>query len=740
MHRHLICAVVALALALGLPSAAAAQASPEGPCTRESAEKQFPRAEGHEHTNIAIHRAACRVVQDAFLPLNKDLKDEVLGEMDIKAGIAAVAVTYPQAGVLFFDVTDSARPKFLSRYQSSECEGAAIDVDCGAFVDLSADGKFAFLSIQQISVVPGRLPPSPGSARPALPGVEVIDVSAPASPRLAFPYPVASEGGVHAARSHVVKEGPSGAGAPRAPGEYVFSVANGLGIDVSRLSRTPSPRLQQVARISIAEVHDMFLDDDPTTGRTYMYVAAGFNTGFLVYDVTDPAQAKLLGEWDLTPQCTSDWYSHTIDVVTRNGRRLVTMPAELFNNGASSASQQALGCGKVRGNGDKPGPLWIVDATDFSKLAQAGDSDAVVRAKSESALIATWTNAADAPGGDLAFSPHNQQVVGDRIYLSGYHSGVTVLDASAAFAGVKERPKEIGFHVPTGEPTRPIYKATVNPLLIPFISKYLQYRPLIWDMVFSRGRILAADETGGFYSLRVEGDQPEPPLPPLPRGPAADVPGPVVRGAGARCTPVVGFRSVNVRGRGRGLRLGFVRAVRRPVKVDIFRQSVGRQVIGNRLVARFRRRTGSFNWVPGRRLGDGTYFARLVMRLPNGRVDVRRVVLRRTGGRFVPRPAHYRARRCDLLASFKLERPVFGGRDSRPLGISYTVRRSARVFVEVVRSGRVVRRFAVQTRRANVTHRLRLRPEGLARGDYQVRLQAVGRAETVTEVLTARRL
>ena len=729
----LLVAIVAL---LPAASPAAAQATPEGPCTRASAEQQYPRGEGHEHTNIQIHRAVCRMVQESFLPLNEDLDDEVLGEMDIKAGIAAVAVSYPQAGVLFFDVTNAARPRFLSRYESSECEGLAIDVDCGAFVDLSADGKLAFLSLQQISVVPGRIPPNPQSGRPAFPGVEVIDIADPESPRLAFPSPVVSQGGVHTARSHVIPDGPSSADAPRAPGEYLFQTANGFGVEVSRVEREPSPRLEQVARIEIDEVHDMFLQDDPTTGRTYMYIAAGFASGFYVYDVTDPASAKLLGEWDPTPQCTEDWYSHTIDVATRNGRRYVTMPVELFDNGEQADDQQALGCGKVSGNGDKPGPLWIVDATDFTRLGQAGETTEVLRAKSDAALVTTWTNAAAAPAGNLAHSPHNQQVVGDRIYLSNYHAGVTVLDASAAFAGRSERPRELGFTVPSGEPTRPIYGAQAGPLVIPFISTFLQYRPLIWDMVFYRGYVLAADETGGFYSLRYVDDEPLPPLPPLQRTTAGG------GGAAARsCRATSGFRSARAIARGRRVRFAFRRAVNRPVRVDIFRQSVGRRVIGNRRVASFAARRRSFTWAPrGSRVGDGAYFARLSMRLPNGRRDVRRFALRRSGGRFRVRPPFYRAARCDLLTSFKLERTVFGGRGNRAVGIAFVVRRSARVTVEVLRAGRVVRRFATSGRRANVTHRLRLSSERLPRGDYQVRLQAVRAGATVTEVLTARRL
>ena len=58
-----------------------------------------------------------------------------------------------------------------------------------------------------------------------------------------------------------------------------------------------------------------------------------------------------------------------------------------------------------------------------------------------------------------------------------------------------------------------------------------------------------------------------------------------------------GFRSVvRARARPAASRLGFARAVQRPVTVDVFQQSVGRRVIGERLVARYTNRARSFTW------------------------------------------------------------------------------------------------------------------------------------------------
>jgi hypothetical protein len=505
LQRVLVGTVAAALLLLFAATGARAKPAPEGPCT-DQARQAMPDDEAHDHDDVTQHRLKCRMEQAAFDSLSGELgarPDVMLGEMDVEADLAAVGVAYPESGFLLFDVSDPSQPKFLSWYRGSECEGALIDVDCGAYVDLSEDGTAAFLSVQDISVVPGGAPAF-GIDPVSTPGVYVVDVSDPRSPMRTQIYPVVSAGGVHTSNSHVIPQGPEGAG--RAPGEYLFSVANGFGVEVTRVDRVGGkPLLTPVNRIDIDEVHDTFLQDDPTTGRTLMYVAAGYDTGFLVYDVTDPATPQLLAEWDLTPQCEEDWYSHTIDVTTRDGRRFVTMPAELFEGGEQSPEDQAQGCGQVAGNGDKAGPLWIVDATDLASLGQPEDSESTLEAKSRATLVATWTNPANRAAGNLTFSPHNQQIVGDRIFLSSYHGGVYVLDASAAFAGRRERPTELGFVVPHGDETRPYYEPTIEPQVIPFFSTFELGRSTIWDQFFYKGYSLAADMVGGFYSLRYTG-------------------------------------------------------------------------------------------------------------------------------------------------------------------------------------------------------------------------------------------
>ena len=490
--------------------------SPAGPCT-EAAKGAMPDGEGHDHADVTQHRGLrCRIEQAAFLPLKKELEarpDVVLGEMDVKADIAAVSVIWPEGGILFFDVKDPAQPKFLSWYRSTQCEGAAVANNCGAFVDLSGDGKTAFIAQQSISFVPGVDPDAadPGPAPTTPPGIEVVDASDPTKPVRAQILPVASQGGVHTARWHEIPEG----GGDREPGQYVFGIANRFasgsaasGIEIAEFDPDGPVKLRSLSRIEIGEAHDTFIQNDPD-GRTYLYIAGGYDKGLEVYDVTSPSKPKHVARWDLTPECNDDWYAHTVDVVHRNGKRIVTMPAEVFKSSAQSDAEKEMGCGNFAGNGDQPGPLWILDATDFSKLAAPGSNDATIKEKSNDTLIATWTNPAGRAAGNLTFSPHNQQVVGDKIYLSDYHGGVFVLDATGAFAGRQERPSELGYIIPNGEASNEEARPMVGALSpAPTAAPRTRGRSSIWDMVFYKGYILAADQVGGFYSLRYDGDDP----------------------------------------------------------------------------------------------------------------------------------------------------------------------------------------------------------------------------------------
>lgn len=206
------------------------------------------------------------------------------------------------------------------------------------------------------------------------------------------------------------------------------------------------------------------------------------------------------------------------------------------------------------------------------------------------------------------------------------------------------------------------------------------------------------------------------------------------------------FRSVVVRPSGRRVRVSFKRLVNRPVRIDVFQSSRGRLVLGERLVQRYANRQSGVVFSRsrdrrGRRLGNGLFFVRVAVSDLRGRPDVRRFALSRSAGRFRSARAFQRRDSCATLTSFKLERPAFGGTRNRALGISFRVAREGRVAVLVRRvGGRVVKRFATQTRRPGVTHRLRLDPKTLGRGLYEVRLDLTGAGGSTRAALFARRL
>ncbi|MEA2312455.1 MAG: hypothetical protein QOE28_2423, partial [Solirubrobacteraceae bacterium] len=218
--------------------------------------------------------------------------------------------------------------------------------------------------------------------------------------------------------------------------------------------------------------------------------------------------------------------------------------------------------------------------------------------------------------------------------------------------------------------------------------------------------------------------------------------GTFTRAGGGACATAAGFRSVSVRGRGHGLHVTFSRRARRPVTVDVLRQSAGRLVLTSpRRVKRFAGRTRSFTW-SGAGARAGYYTVRLRMKLSSGAVDERDVVLERRGGRFARRSASVRRPTCGSLRAFSLASPVFGGRNARRLRARYRLGRTAKVRVDLVRLGKVVRRVAkARTVAAGKTIRVSVRPAGLARATYGVRLTitAAGR-RTTRSTLHARRL
>lgn len=310
---------------------------------------------------------------------------------------------------------------------------------------------------------------------------------------------------------------------------------------------------------------------------------------------------------------------------------------------------------------------------------------------------------------------------GGLVALAEYENGTRFLQV-----GADGKLKEQGFFIPLGGSTSAPHWAPGS------------------DIVY------AVDYERGIDVLRYKGEHYVPGVPETGRVPGTEGRQPGAPASGTRsaaCASTAGFRSATANGPeegGRGLLFTVDRRQDRPFSVDVFRQSAGRSLTGERRVAHFTGRTGNFRWDGrrrGRRLGDGIYFARFTMDLGGGRKDVRRVTLRHRRGAFTAVAPFYLRDTCGALESFKLGRPVFGGRHGGALGIAYRLTSGADVVtVEALRKGRLVKRFRATGADAGRTYRLRLSAKGLRAGEIRVRITVKRANATSHSTLTSRKL
>jgi hypothetical protein len=359
-------------------------------------------------------------------------------------------------------------------------------------------------------------------------------------------------------------------------------------------------------------------------------------------------------------------------------------------------------------NGPKVGAARIIDIADEKAPRVVSNIRLAVHQRENRAAIAGDPGASSqlqGYAGHYCSVPRRDEP--EIVACSMIASGLRVFDIRDPY-----QPKEMAYYVAPNRSSQ-----TAGPP-----SNYAMSAPAF---VPQRGEVWYTDGNSGFYDLKLAGW----PFAGAAAGLGAGV-------AAGDCAGGAGFASVSARPRGRRVRLGFTRRLDLPVDVDVFQVSQGRRIVRERRVAHFRGARRSILWRGHPR--DGYYFARFTMRRGGARVDVRRIVLRRRHGTFARVRRHYRRGSCEVLRSFKLERPVFGGRGGAPLRVAYRLSRAARVTLTVTRNGRRVQR-TVADRSPGRTYRLALAPR--PRGVYRVHLAAAAAGgRRVSATLTARRL
>jgi len=503
----------------------------------------------------------------------------------------------------------------------------------------------------------------------------------------------------------------------------------------------------------------------PCKLRESSTVNAPFRTGAMIVDcvngeVAGKAQPLQVSEWlkigapslqgvrwlgtiphmgfGTTPDIANTQFDATQDIlaaheseITESGKFVITSDERgggIVPGGASCTP----GADNVRGNGG----LHFFPTKNFttSPPTTAEAAQALYAKTSEGNKAIYRTPIRTEPKGTFCTAHVFQIIPGqNRIFMGWYSQGTQVVDFVENADGTVDF-KNAGFFTPENANTwvSQIFKIEKAP-----DGRFVYYGATGDGILPGAGR-------GAIDVYKVT--LPPPPTPAggaKPGGPAiAPAPGNPGGGAAPACAQSSGFDSVSARARGRGLRFGFTRRGAGAVTVDLFQQSVGRRVIGERRVKAFGARSSGFSW-NGRsrkRLRDGYFFARFKVKAANGTTDTRRVALQRARGRFRAAPDFDVRRACGLVDAFKLERPVFGGSGrAAPLRAAFRLGESARVSVEVRRGSRVVKRFKSRMYAAGRTHRLRIAVKG-PRGAYRVTLKAVRPSRTSEITLGARRL
>ncbi|HKG63849.1 MAG TPA: hypothetical protein VKB28_07285 [Solirubrobacteraceae bacterium] len=457
---------------------------------------------------------------------------------------------------------------------------------------------------------------------------------------------------------------------------YATSIGTGniTAVDVS------NPKLPTIVAGTNYNSHGLTISDDGNRA----YVAA--SQGLFILD-TSEIQARKPGA-QFKEISKLDWPERTIPQVAQPitiGGRPYLAEIDEFSSAEDDDS--------VAANGPKVGAARIIDIADERNPQVVSNIRLAVHQRENRAAIANDPGAqfiVQGYAGHYCNVPRRNDP--EILACSMIASGLRIFDIRDP-----RNPREMAYYVAANKTSQtagaPSNYAMSSPAFVP-----------------ERSEVWYADGNSGFYNVKLAGW-------PFAAGGAAGA-------ASGDCTGDAGFRSVSAKPLGRRVRLGFTRRKSGAVKIEVFQVSQGRRIVKERRVARFRKPA---TW--SGRGPDGYYFARFTMA---GR-DVRRIVLRKQNGRFKKAARHYRRGDCQLLRSYKLERPVFGGRQGTPLRVAFRLTRATRVRLELLRGSRVVARRTANAA-ANRTVRVVLRPR--KRGVYRVRI-SVG---TVTSTLTARRL
>lgn len=401
---------------------------------------------GHDHTDRALHQEVTRgldVLAQATLTADGKSAGEYF-EADAENGILAVGiVTGPGSDVrvVLLDVAALPELKILGSFDEPQAYGdIKVDPDDPlVYVAFTADVTGQAFSIWDISdpARPARVGAAPGPLCHML-HAQTIDGES---------YVWCA--GVGGAQAFQIIDLPNGQ-------------RSGVAVGNAMVQRDPEVARYADYYTAISPIgpalattpHDMTAQADPLTGDPIVVTAYELQ-GIRVYDVSTPSAPVEVSAWRGEGMDEPLERVHTVGLFEWQGKRIGVGTTETFSN--------------------VPPALYLVDFTDYANPT----------------FLARWVP----PGIDhddsettlLAYSLHNFQFVGGRLYITNFHGGVWVLDLADPAA-----PREVAVHMQVLDTEYPgSGSGNVN---------------MYWDVVVENGYVVVTDMSSGIEVLHVEGD------------------------------------------------------------------------------------------------------------------------------------------------------------------------------------------------------------------------------------------
>lgn len=411
----------------------------------------------HEHNLRDLHTEVRRNVQ--VMDRSTFSADEVTSvgeytELDNEGDLIAMAVVTGDAGV-------DLRIVLLDRAALPELQVLSTFDEPGAYGDVKIDEELPLVYVPYPGARFSTNVNEPGRA------FSIWDVSDPTSP---VRVGDAAGGGCHMLNTLRI-DGASYVWCASITGPTTFRVEElptGQHVGVATGSAFPQSD-PEVARYAtyyqsfsalgpalLMAPHDMTAQHDPLTGDPILVVAQELH-GIRVFDISNPLAPLEVGHWRGESSETPIHRVHTALVAGIDGRRI-----------AFGATETLF---------DAPAELYIVDLTDYGNPQYLG----------------TWLPPGVPHDDGLAYSLHNFQVVGDRLYMANFHAGLWVLDVS--------------------DPSNPVPVALRAPVFdcdYPRPEESVVGHPIdanqIWDPIVVDGYVLITDIPCGVEVLHVGGD------------------------------------------------------------------------------------------------------------------------------------------------------------------------------------------------------------------------------------------